>query len=104
MKKWTQLTLLSIALAGLGACSSDNKTTTSGDVQTETSAQASNKLQSKFVNIATGGASRPYNVIGTSLAEIYNKTYGVNSKTQTTGASVENLNLLKQKKSKWLLS
>ncbi len=37
-------------------------------------------------------------MIGTSLAEIYNKTYGVNSKTQTTGASVENLNLLKQKK------
>lgn len=98
MKKWTQLTLLSIALAGLGACSSDNKTTTSGDAQTETNAQASDKLQSKFVNIATGGASGPYNVIGTSLAEIYNKTYGVNSKTQTTGASVENLNLLKQKK------
>lgn len=49
MKKWTQLTLLSIALAGLGACSSDNKTATSGDAQTETSAQASDKLQSKFV-------------------------------------------------------
>ena len=74
MKKWTQLTLLSIALAGLGACSSDNKTATSADAQTETSAQASDKLQSKFVNIATGGASGPYNVIGTSLAEIYNKT------------------------------
>ena len=76
MKKWTQLTLLSIALAGLGACSSDNKTATSGDAQTESSAQASDKLQSKFVNIATGGASAPCNVININLLfEIYNKTY-----------------------------
>ena len=44
MKKWTQLTLLSIALAGLGACSSDNKTNPSSDTKTEASAQAADKL------------------------------------------------------------
>lgn len=98
MKKWTQLTLMSIALAGLGACSNDNNNNASAKDKTEAAAPAADKLETKFVNIATGGASGPYNVIGTSLAEIYNKTYGVNSKTQTTGASVENLNLLKQNK------
>ncbi|TCB50457.1 TAXI family TRAP transporter solute-binding subunit [Acinetobacter sp. ANC 4779] len=98
MKKWTQLTLLSVALVGLNACSSDNNKNTSTTDKTEVAAQSEDKLATKFINIATGGASGPYNVIGTSLAEIYHKTYGVNSKTQTTGASVENLNLLKQNK------
>lgn len=56
------------------------------------------KLETKFLTIATGGASGPYNIIATSLAEVYNGQFGVNSKTQTTGASVENLNLLNQKK------
>ncbi len=95
MNKWMKVTLASIVFAGISACSGEKST--SNDNKIEASAQT-NKLQTKFVNIATGGASGPYNVIGTSLAEIYNKTYGVNSKTQTTGASVENLNLLKQNK------
>ncbi len=55
-------------------------------------------LDTRFVTIATGGASGPYNIIATSLAEIYSNEYGVNSKTQTTGASVENINLLNQDK------
>jgi len=59
---------------------------------------AADKLETKFATIATGGASGPYNIIGTSLAQKYSQTYGVNSKTQITGASVENLNLMKQKK------
>lgn len=59
---------------------------------------AEEKLQTKFVTIATGGASGPYNILATALAEAYVKQYGVNSKTQTTGASVENINLLNLKK------
>ncbi|RXT09093.1 TAXI family TRAP transporter solute-binding subunit [Ammoniphilus sp. CFH 90114] len=58
----------------------------------------SDKLETKFATVATGGASGPYNIIATSLTDIYSKTYGVNSKTQTTGASVENINLMKQEK------
>lgn len=61
-------------------------------------AVATDKLETKFLTLATGGASGPYNIIGTSLTEIYAQKFGVNSKTQTTGASVENLNLLNQKK------
>lgn len=99
MKKWIKLSVLPFAIAGVVACSNnDGNKNQSATSNTGSEATADNKLQTKFVSIATGGASGPYNVIGTSLAEIYNKTYGVNSKTQTTGASVENLNLLKQNK------
>lgn len=96
MTKFLTLSILCLSISGMYACSNDNKTVQNKEPVTSTSAP--DKLSSKFVSIATGGASGPYNVIGTSLAEIYNKTYGVNSKTQTTGASVENLNLLKQNK------
>ena len=97
MKKWMKVAGLTVAVAALGACSNDNGKPQSND-QAASQQAATDALQTKFVSIATGGASGPYNVIGTSLAEIYHKTYGVNSKTQTTGASVENLNLLKQNK------
>lgn len=51
-------------------------------------------LEAKIVTIATGGASGPYNIIGTTLADKYSSTFNVNSRTQTTGASAENLNLM----------
>ncbi len=98
MKAWQTLALIT-AVAALSACSNSNDAKNQNNpAQASSSAQPSDKLETRFVSIATGGASGPYNVIGTSLAEIYNKTYGVNSKNQTTGASVENLNLLKQNK------
>lgn len=82
------------------ACSDNTATDTNDSATTDNTAAsaASDKLETKFVTIATGGASGPYNIIGTSLAEIYTKTFGVNAKTQTTGASVENVNLLTQGK------
>jgi len=82
------------------ACSDNTATDTNNSATTDNTAAsaASDKLETKFVTIATGGASGPYNIIGTSLAEIYAKTFGVNAKTQTTGASVENVNLLTQGK------
>ncbi len=73
----------------LTGCSSDNEPAKT----TNTKA-----METRFVTIATGGASGPYNIIATTLGETYNKTYGVNSKTQTTGASVENINLMNQNK------
>jgi hypothetical protein len=82
--------------AATDSAATDGATTT--ETSTDTTATASDKLETKFVTIATGGASGPYNIIGTSLAEIYAKTFGVNAKTQTTGASVENVNLLTQGK------
>ncbi len=55
-------------------------------------------LDTRYVTIATGGSSGPYNIIGTTLGQIYSKTYDVNSKPQSTGASIQNINLINQGK------
>lgn len=62
------------------------------------SGEGGESLDTNIVTIATGGASGPYNIIGSTLADIYSDQYGVNSRTQTTGASVENVNLMKEDK------
>ena len=103
MKSIYKMPLLAVMIAAsmtMVACSDKAATDSAAtdgataDTTTDTAATANDKLETKFVTIATGGASGPYNIIGTSLAEIYAKTFGVNAKTQTTGASVENVNLL----------
>lgn len=100
-----RLTALALAVL-LSGCSDDAaetaKSSTAAPASTGSSATApvadKAKLSTRFVTIATGGASGPYNIIATTLGETFNRTYGVNSKTQTTGASVENVNLLNQNK------
>lgn len=86
---------LGLSAALLTACGGDKAETKAGDAAAAT---AADKLDTKFVTVGTGGASGPYNIIGTAMTEQYAKAFGVNAKTQTTGASVENLNLLAQKK------
>lgn len=52
--------------------------------------------EKKFVNIATGGTSGVYYPLGGAIAEILNKSVpGVNASAQSTGASVANVNALK---------
>jgi hypothetical protein len=53
----------------------------------------------KFVNIATGGTTGTYFPLGGALADIWNKNIkGMNATAQSTGASVANVNLLKDGK------
>lgn len=57
------------------------------------------KAAKQFVNIATGGTAGVYYPLGGAIAEILNKTIpGMNATAQTTGASVANINMLKDKK------
>jgi TRAP transporter TAXI family solute receptor len=84
--------------AATDSAATDSAVTDNATTDGAATSVSMDKLETKFVTIATGGASGPYNIIGTSLAEIYAKTFGVNAKTQTTGASVENVNLLTQSK------
>lgn len=58
----------------------------------------STQLSQDSITIASGGASGPYNMIATALAEQYHQILGVDARTQTTGASIENMNLLAQGK------
>lgn len=69
----------------LAACGGDEGASSEND---------ENSLDANIVTIATGGSSGPYNIIGTTLGELYSSEFGVNSRTQTTGASVENANLM----------
>lgn len=105
MKTTLRTSLGVIALAGLLTACSDEApkqaaapAASSSSESTSATPVADNKLETRFATIATGGASGPYNIIATTMGEIFNKTYGVNSKTQTTGASVENVNLMAQNK------
>ena len=53
----------------------------------------------KFINIATGGTAGTYYPLGGALADILNKNLkGANASAQSTGASVANVNLLKEGK------
>ena len=52
--------------------------------------------QKKFLNIGTGGTAGTYYPIGGAMAEILNKNIeGMNATAQSTGASVANINMLK---------
>lgn len=77
----------------LGACGDSKNDEGSADGNKD-----ANGLDTKIVTIATGGSSGPYNIIGTTLANEFSKEFGVNSKPQSTGASVENINLIKEGK------
>ncbi len=50
----------------------------------------------QFINIATGGTAGTYYPIGGAIAEVLNKN-GMNASAQSTGASVANINMLKDK-------
>ena len=100
MKK--KMLFSSLALAAFLVGCGDSSTTQNGSgstneagTQTET---ATDKVSLNLVTIGTGGASGPYNILGTTLADIYSSEFGINSRTQTTGASVENINLMEQGK------
>lgn len=84
----TLMIALSIILASCGGNNNDS----------EDSENDNDELDTRIATIATGGSSGPYNVIATTLTEAYSSELGINSKTQTTGASVENMNLLKDEK------
>ena len=90
-KKLSILSSIVLAAGLLAACGDDSN-------ESNGSGATGEGLESKIVTIATGGASGPYNIIGTTLADIYTNEYDVNSRTQTTGSSVENLNLIDQGK------
>lgn len=94
MKRFLTIFMTISLVAILAACGGD-----AGDNDsTEDSGGEGDNLETNIVTIATGGSSGPYNIIGTSLGEIYSDEFGINSRTQTTGASVENANLFAQDK------
>lgn len=57
---------------------------------------AEKKVEKKYINIATGGTAGTYYPLGGAMAEILNKAIpGMNASAQSTGATVANINMLK---------
>lgn len=55
-----------------------------------------NAAAKKFINIGTGGTAGTYYPLGGAIAEILNKNIpGMNASAQSTGATVANINMLK---------
>ncbi len=53
--------------------------------------------EKKFLNIGTGGTAGTYYPLGGAMAEILNKAIpGMNASAQSTGATVANINMLKE--------
>lgn len=97
MRKVFSMLILMITALVLVACGSSNETDSNKSSDGDEGGD-SEGLETNIVTIATGGASGPYNIIGTALADVYSDEFDINSRTQTTGASVENANLLAQNK------
>jgi len=65
----------------------------------EEGGEAAAPAETVFVNIGTGGTAGTYFPLGGAFAEIWNnKIEGINATAQSTGASVANINLLKDGK------
>lgn len=57
------------------------------------------EVKKVFINIATGGVAGVYYPLGGAMAEILNKNIpGMNASAQSTGASVANINMIKDGK------
>ena len=101
MKFNKYLAMLLGATLFLSACGDDSGGEEAAEGEESAGEESSGdaaSLETNIVTIATGGSSGPYNIIATSLAEGYSSEFGVNSRTQTTGASAENLNLMAEEK------
>lgn len=88
------LTVFVMVFGLLAGCSSSN------EEATDTPAEDTEKTAEQvFVNIGTGGTAGTYFPLGGAFAEIWNNNIeGVNATAQSTGASVANINLLRDKK------
>ncbi|CAM5797035.1 TAXI family TRAP transporter solute-binding subunit [Brevibacillus borstelensis] len=92
------LTILSSTLLVLTVAACGNQSAPSTGSGGEASGGGGGGAEQKFLTIATGGSSGPYYTIGGAMSKIYKEKLGYNASVQSTGASVENINLLKTKK------
>ncbi|MBS7528611.1 TAXI family TRAP transporter solute-binding subunit [Fusibacter paucivorans] len=95
------LMVLMIGMLILGGCSTpaDSSGSTAGEsssTATETSADSGSTLdRSKyFITVATGPTSGLYYPIGGAFSSVFQNKLGYKSSAQSTGASVENINLI----------
>ena len=92
MKKTTVFLIVCLFVIGmLAGCG--------GDKKPATPAAPAAPPAKVFINIATGGTAGVYYPLGGAMAEIMNKNIpGMNASAQSTGASIANINMIKDGK------
>lgn len=84
-------------LAGCSQKPAETAPATEQPADTTTPAEPAAPAKQIFVNIGTGGTAGTYFPLGGAFAEVWNKDIpGVNATATSTGASVANINLLKE--------
>ncbi|WP_134683563.1 TAXI family TRAP transporter solute-binding subunit [Brevibacillus migulae] len=96
MKKLCSILFSIMLLLTVAACGGPAPSATPGG--SGGNAAAPSGEEQKFLTIGTGGSSGPYYTIGGAMAKVFKEKLGYNASVQSTGASVENVNLLKAKK------
>lgn len=87
-KNFSLLLAMILTLSLIAGCS------TGGD---DTNGDTGTKPENVFISIATGGTGGTYYPLGGAMAKIFNENIeGVTANAQSTGASVENINLVSQ--------
>ncbi|MCF6093214.1 TAXI family TRAP transporter solute-binding subunit [Microaerobacter geothermalis] len=81
-----------LVLAGCGASKQDSQ---QGGEQPKEQAQEPAKETPSQIVIATGGTAGTYYPLGGGMAQIFTDKAGVNATAQSTGASVENMRLIR---------
>lgn len=98
MKTNKMLAIFSSMLLVLTISACGGQTTNAPQAGGAGGSAAGGGAEQKFLTVATGGSSGPYYTLGGAMAKIYKEKLGYNASVQSTGASVENINLLKAKK------
>ncbi|HJV46657.1 MAG TPA: TAXI family TRAP transporter solute-binding subunit [Bacillota bacterium] len=86
MRLWMSIAILVVIVLAVGCETIPGK------------ASPSSVDDQRFVTIATGGATGPYDTIGAALAKVYKNQLGYNATVRPTDGSVENVKLLESKK------
>jgi len=93
------LTFVLVLLLVLTSCSSPAPTEESTEVETEGEAEeAQINKDDYFITVATGPTSGLYFPIGGAFSNVIKNNLGYRSSAQSTGASVENINLMMEAK------
>ena len=94
MKKWTfVLTLILIAATILAGCASTQSAAPAGGEAPAAQGETLDKSK-YFITVATGPTSGLYYPIGGAFSSVFQNKLAYKSSVQSTGASVENINLI----------
>ncbi len=92
MKKFSLVIVAILAFSLVVGCG--GQSTAESSAAGQSGAAASAPASNQFITVATGGTSGVYYPVGGAFSSVIQNRVGLRSSAQTTGASVENINLI----------